>query len=74
MPALQGMLAAVATDVDASRRLAAAVPQYEALAAQPHGAAQPAWLANLALAARVQFLCSMLAPCTRHLLKVGLAS
>lgn len=50
------------------------MPQYDAFAARPRGAVQPAWLADPALAARVQFLCSMLTPCARHLLQVGLAS
>jgi hypothetical protein len=73
-PAPQGTLAAAAASAEASRRLAAAVPGYEALAAWPAGASQPAWLADPALAARVQFLCSMLAPCARQLQQVGLWS
>lgn len=60
-------MAVAADSAEASGRLAAAMPQYEALVVQPHDAAHPAWLAEPALSARVQFLCSMLAPCARHL-------
>ena len=49
------------------------MPEYTALAAWPRGASQPAWLADPALAARVQFLCAMLAPCAQHLPEVGAA-
>lgn len=67
----QGALAAAADAAVASRRLAAAMPEYEALAARPPGASQPAWLGDPALAARVQFLCNMLAPCARNLSEVA---
>lgn len=65
-------LAATATSAEASRRLAAAVPEYEAAVAASPGMLQPAWLANPALAARVQFLSSMLAPCASQLAQVQL--
>jgi len=53
-----------------SRRLAAATPEYGALAAVVAPGVQPAWLADPALGARAQFLCSVLATCAQRLPQV----
>lgn len=46
------------------------MPEYGALAAAPAPGVQPAWLADPALGARAQFMCSVLATCAQRLPQV----